>query len=49
MHVCNITTRNILHKGGYKYRKSRKKGLLKESDLEKRAKFCIKVKKHKLT
>ena len=25
MHVCNITVRNILHKGGFKYRKSRKK------------------------
>ena len=49
MHVCNRTVRNILHKGGYKYRKSRKKGLLKKSDLQKRVKFCRKVKKHKLT
>ena len=40
MHVCNRTTPNILHKGGYNYRKSRKKGLLE---------FCRKVKKHKLT
>ena len=40
MHVCNRTVQNILHKGGYKYQKSRKKELLKESDLQKRVKFC---------
>ena len=49
MHVCNRTIWNILHKGGYKYRKSRKKRLLKKSDRQKRVKFCRKVKKHKLT
>ena len=49
MHVCNRTIRNILHKGGYKYQKSRKKGLLKKRDLQNRVKFCRKVKKHKLT
>ena len=49
MHVCNRTIGNILHKGGYKYQKSRRKGLLKKSDLQKRVRFCRKVKKHKLT
>ena len=49
MHVCNKTIRNILNKGGYKYRISRKKRLLKKSDLQKRVTFCRKVKKLKLT
>ena len=49
IHVCDRTVQNILHKGGYKYQKSRKQRLLKKSDLQKRIKFCRKVKKHKLT
>ena len=49
MHVYNRTIRNILHKGCCKYRKSWRKELLKNSGLQKRAKFCGNVKKHKLT
>ena len=49
MSVFNRTVQNILHKGGYKYQKSRKKGLLKTSNPQKRVKSCRKVKKHKLT
>ena len=34
------TIRRILNKSGYRYLQSRKKGLLKPSDLVKRVKFC---------
>ena len=49
MHASNRTLQNILHKVSLKYRKPRKKWLLKTSDLLKPAKFCRKVKKHKFT
>ncbi len=42
--VSNRTVRRCLNKNGYKYRQSRKKGLLSSQDRENRVKFCRRVK-----
>jgi transposase len=47
--VCNRTVRNILNKEGYRYLRSRKKGLLHAKDLKARKKFCQTVRRKKLT
>ena len=47
--VCNKTVRNVLNKGGYRYLRSRKKGLLHVKDLKARKKFCQTVRRKKLT
>ena len=39
-HVSTHTVRRVLHKAGYKYLQSRKKGLLTSKDLKQRAKFA---------
>ena len=47
--ICsNRTVRRVLHKAGYSYLQSRKKGLLSREDLQNRINFCKKIKKHKL-
>ena len=46
--VCNRTDRNVLNKEGYRYLRSRKKGLLHAKDLKARKKFCQKVRCKKL-
>jgi len=46
--VSNRTIRRVLNNAGYKYLRSRKKGLLKASDLKNRLKFCRMIKKKKL-
>ena len=43
--VCDETIRNVLRAAGYGYRHSRKKGLLTKEDLQKRLRFCRKVKR----
>ena len=47
--VSNRTVRRCLNKNGYKYRQSRKKGLLTSQDRENRVKFCRRVKNLKST
>ena len=47
-HVCNRTLRNYLNRNGYRYLRSRKKGLLYQSDLRKRLSYCRKVNRMKL-
>jgi len=42
--VSNRTVRRVLNKNGYHYCRSRKKGLLKASDLKARLAFCKKIK-----
>jgi len=42
--VSNRTVRRCLNTNGYKYRQSRKKGLLTSQDRENRVKFCRRVK-----
>lgn len=46
--VSVSTVRRALHKAGFRYRQSRKKGLLKPLDLKNRLKFCRKIKKRNL-
>ena len=46
--VSNRTIRRHLNKCGYKYLRSRKKGLLLKSDLRKRMRFCRKIKMRNL-
>lgn len=43
--VCNRTVRRALHKNGYGYYQSRKKGILLQKDLRARLMFCRKVKR----
>ena len=47
--ISNRTFRRYLNIIGYRYCRSRKKGLLKKTDLKKRMKFCRKVKRYNLT
>ena len=47
-HVTNRTVRNCMNRNGYKYLRSRKKGLLSVQDMKKRTKYCRKAKQMKL-
>ena len=44
-YVCNRQIRNVMHKAGYRYLTSRKKGLLHAKDLKARHKFCQKIRR----
>ena len=46
--VNNRTIQRVLTKNGYRYRQARRKGLLKQTDLRKRMKFCRRVQRKKL-
>ena len=46
--VSNRTIRRVLQSNGYKYCRSRKKGLLKAADLKARLSFCNEIKRRKL-
>ena len=46
--VSNRTFRRYLNVSGYKYLRSRKKGLLTEADLKARLKYCRNIKKRNL-
>ena len=46
--VSNCAIQRILHRAGYYYLKSRKKGLLSFSDFKERVDFCRNVKQKKL-
>ena len=47
-HVSNRTVRRIMNRNGYHYCRSRKKGLLRKSDLVKRLQYCRQVKRDNL-
>ena len=47
-HVDNRTVRRSLNRQGFRFRTTRKKGVLKASDLPKRLRFCRKVRRLKL-
>jgi len=46
--VSNRTIRRVLNSAGYRYRRSRKKGPLKLSDLKSRVSFCRNIRRRKL-
>jgi len=46
--VSNSTFRRVLHKLGYGYRRTRKKGLLSKNDMKARLKFARRIKRLKL-